>query len=68
MTLKRSTRPLAVPATGGRRKARKVRNQADDAWQLPSGKRLAEFALASGFLVPPLMEDSRSGPREKSPL
>jgi len=30
-----------------------------DAWRLPSGKRLVEFALASGFLAPPLMEDQR---------
>jgi hypothetical protein len=25
-------------------------------WRLPSGKRLAEFALESGFLAPHLME------------
>ncbi|HKX00504.1 MAG TPA: hypothetical protein VJN43_22385 [Bryobacteraceae bacterium] len=30
--------------------------RATDAWRLPSGKRLAEFALASGFLTPQLLE------------
>jgi hypothetical protein len=31
----------------------------NNSWRLPSGKRLAEFALASGFLAPPLMENGR---------
>ena len=66
MISKRSTRPPAVPG-GARRKGNKVRNHVD-AWQLPSGKRLAEFALATGFLAPPLMEANRNGRREKSAL
>jgi hypothetical protein len=33
---------------------------------LPSGKRLAEFALASGFLAPPLMDQRvRQGGEKK---
>jgi hypothetical protein len=33
-------------------------------WLLPSGRRIAEFALASGFLAPRLMAD-RMSPDEK---
>ena len=36
-----------------------------DLWRLPSGKRLAEFALASGFLAPPLFESGRSAVEKK---
>jgi hypothetical protein len=69
VTLKQSTRPPAVPGGGARRKAKRPRSHAYDAWQLPSGKRLAEFALDSGFLAPPLMENNRpSGRREKGAL
>jgi hypothetical protein len=38
-----------------------------DLWRLPSGKRLAEFALASGFLAPPLLESGRSAAEKKEP-
>jgi hypothetical protein len=36
-------------------------------WRLPSGKKLAEFALASGFLAPPLLEGGRSAAEKKQP-
>jgi hypothetical protein len=67
VTSKRSKRRSAVPGSGARHKASKAQNHSDGAWQLPSGKRLAEFALASGFLAPPLMESSQSA-REKRAL
>jgi hypothetical protein len=35
---------------------RKQSGPLDDTWRLPSGKKLAEFALACGFLAPPLIE------------
>ena len=35
---------------------RKQSSPLDDTWRLPSGKKLAEFALACGFLAPPLIE------------
>ena len=38
-----------------------------DLWRLPSGKRLAEFALAAGFLAPPLLETRRSAAEKKEP-
>jgi hypothetical protein len=38
-----------------------------DLWKLPSGKRLAEFALASGFLAPPLLESGPSAAEKKEP-
>lgn len=38
-----------------------------DLWRLPSGKKLAEFALASGFLAPPLLESGRSAAEKKQP-
>jgi len=69
VTSKRPARPPAIAASGPGRKARKLPSRNVEAWQLPSGKRLAEFALASGFLAPPLMENSRpGGRREKSTL
>jgi len=39
--------------------------QPKDLWRLPSGKRLAEFALASGFLAPPLLESGRHDGEKK---
>ncbi len=69
MTFKRSTRPLAVSNAGGRRRVKQPRNRAISKWQLPSGKGLADFALASGFLAPPLLADLRtlrSGEKETS--
>jgi hypothetical protein len=41
--------------------------RAQDLWRLPSGKGLAEFALASGFLAPPLLESGRSAAEKKEP-
>jgi hypothetical protein len=38
-----------------------------DLWRLPSGKKLAEFALAFGFLAPPLLESGRSAAEKKQP-
>jgi len=35
---------------------RKQGSPFDDTWRLPSGKTLAEFGLACGFLAPPLIE------------
>lgn len=63
MTTKQATRRSAQP------KAKKPERRPQDAWRLPSGERLAEFALASGFLAPPLMENGReraSGDRKPS--
>lgn len=59
MTIKRSTRPLAVSSERGRRRVKQPRNRVISKWQLPSGKGLADFALASGFLAPPLLADLR---------
>ena len=42
------------PSAGAARRANG--KHAGDIWRLPSGKKLAEFALASGFLAPPLLE------------
>lgn len=42
------------PSVGAPRNAKG--KHAGDNWRLPSGKKLAEFALASGFLAPPLLE------------
>jgi hypothetical protein len=36
-------------------------------WRLPSGRRLAEFALASGFLAPTLMQPRRRTTENKEP-
>jgi len=49
----------AVVGPGIQRKGKGGTSARYDAWRLPSGQRLAEFALASGFLAPPLMEDQR---------
>ncbi len=59
MTPKHAARRPAVPANGAQGKGNGLPGRACDAWRLPSGKRLAEFALASGFLAPPLMENQR---------
>jgi hypothetical protein len=48
-----------APANRARRIAKKLRSGVYDTWRLPSGARLADFALASGFLAPPLMYDQR---------
>ena len=37
-----------------------------DLWQLPSGKKLADFALASGFLAPLLLESADAAERKKA--
>jgi hypothetical protein len=59
VTPKRGTRRLSPVAP------RRVNGKhAVDAWRLPSGKKLAEFALAAGFLAPPLFE-KRPNTRER---
>lgn len=63
MTPKHAARRPAVAAPGAQRKSKGRVSAGYDAWRLPSGKRLAEFALASGFLAPPLMEDQRERDR-----
>lgn len=66
MTPKQAVRRPMVRDT---RREVKKRSHPYGAWQLPSGKRLAEFALASGFLAPPLMENGRpNSRREKNAL
>ena len=67
MTPKHAARRPAVVAPGAQRKGKGRISAGYDAWRLPSGNRLAEFALASGFLAPPLMEDERErdGARKK---
>lgn len=53
----RAQRKLRSPAPNGLR----------DFSRLPSGRTLAEFALASGFLAPPLMSNGgRAGERKAS--
>ena len=59
MTPKHAARRPAVAAPGAQRKGKDRAIAGHDAWRLPSGKRLVEFALASGFLTPPLMEGRR---------
>jgi hypothetical protein len=59
VTPKHAARRPAAAASGAQRKGKGRTSAGHDAWRLPSGKRLAEFALASGFLAPPLMEDQR---------
>jgi hypothetical protein len=59
VTPKHAARRPAIASPDAQRKGRGRTNNGQDAWRLPSGKRLAEFALASGFLAPPLMEDQR---------
>lgn len=57
MIPKENGRKSEKAARDARRKGQRLRGYG--AWRLPSGARLAEFALASGFLAPPLMEDDR---------
>ena len=59
MTPKHAARRPVVGAPVAQRKGKGRTRARHDAWRLPSGKRLVEFALASGFLTPPLMEDQR---------
>jgi len=63
VTSKQTERRSEAPAGRGRRNGRKLRRPGFDSWRLPSGARLAEFALASGFLAPPLMEDDQDDGR-----
>lgn len=62
MTLKDAKhrrKPLLAPQGRSAGAASDTKNT----WRLPSGKRLAEFALESGFLAPHLMEH-RAEPNE----
>jgi hypothetical protein len=63
VTPKRAARQPAVAGPGAQKKGKGRIDTGYDAWRLPSGKRMAEFALASGFLAPPLMEDQRERDR-----
>ena len=63
MTSKQTERRSEAPVGRGRRNGKKLRRPGFDSWRLPSGARLAEFALASGFLVPPLMDDDQNDGR-----
>ena len=66
MSPKHAARRPAVRTPGAQRKGKGSINNVHDAWRLPSGKRLAEFALASGFLAPPLMDQRvRQGGEKK---
>jgi hypothetical protein len=61
-----------IPKATRRQRDRMLRRHAlparpKDLWRLPSGKRLAEFALASGFLAPPLLVSGRSAAEKKEP-
>lgn len=56
MTLRDAKRRRTGPLTGSEGKPGNPGSGAKNIWRLPSGKRLAEFALESGFLAPHLME------------
>ena len=59
MSLKQATRRLSAQRPRTPRKPKSPADRLNGFWRLPSGKRLAEFVLASGFLAPPLMNDGR---------
>jgi hypothetical protein len=56
VTLRDDQRRRTAQLSGPKRKRGNAGSGSKDTWRLPSGKRLAEFALESGFLAPPLME------------
>jgi hypothetical protein len=56
---KQVARRQSAQTPRSQRKAKSPVGSFNGFWRLPSGKRLAEFALASGFLAPPLMNDRR---------
>ena len=64
----KATRTPAARGRGARRRLKEQPKRRDNAWQLPSGEKLAEFALASGFLAPPLMENARLNRQGKNSL
>jgi len=59
VSLKQAARRLSVERPRTQRRAKSPADPLNGFWRLPSGKGLAEFALASGFLAPPLMKDLR---------
>ena len=59
MSPKQAARRLSAQRPRTQRKAKSPADPLNGFWRLPSGKRLAEFALASGFLAPPLMNGRR---------
>jgi hypothetical protein len=63
VTPKNAARRHTVAALDAERRGKGRIKSSHDAWRLPSGKRLVEFALASGFLTPRLMEDQRERDR-----
>ncbi len=68
MTPKQVERRSEVPAAAATRKSKTLRGNGKNTWRLPSGAKLAEFALASGFLAPPLMDDRDNDHGRKSDL
>jgi len=55
MTLRDAKRQRITQPAGPEDGPGRAYSGAKNTWRLPSGKRLAEFALESGFLAPPLM-------------
>lgn len=55
MTLRDAKRRRTAQLSGPERKPGSEGSGSKNTWRLPSGKRLAEFALESGFLAPHLM-------------
>ena len=56
MTLRDAKRQRIARPAGAEGGPGRAYSGAKNTWRLPSGKRLAEFALESGFLAPPLMQ------------
>jgi len=66
VTLRDAKRRRTALLIGSEGKLGSPGSGAKNTWRLPSGKRLAEFALESGFLAPHLMEHgAESNAREK---
>jgi hypothetical protein len=56
VTLRDAKRRRTVQPAGPEGKRGSAGSGAKNTWLLPSGKKLAEFALESGFLSPHLMQ------------
>jgi hypothetical protein len=68
VTPKHTGRRPEAPVSGAQRKGKGPERRSHDVWRLPSGKKLAEFALSSGFLAPPLMENERERDADRKKL
>jgi hypothetical protein len=68
VTPKHTARRTEAPSNAALRKGKGPAGRAHDLWRLPSGKKLAEFALSSGFLAPPLMENARERDADRKKL